>query len=359
MFANSATVPIYFLPLFTKNYIIVLSTTAIRPKKVAMAKTATRQWYRMSAHDVASDLLTRNSTELNKPHFIPKSAWSFYGYVVTGLGGGRQVCINELRLGDVVALKKGDVVPANMRAVQSRGLTVIEERITGNAQPTKKNTFAMHSLASLANQKNMVFGGSFVVDGAGAGIIVGLAQDSPLPSVKTVKSSLSKRLARAGIIMQHAVADNVFASIDCVIVDDLKQPQEITQLLQHLVLARRIPCIFFVDSVVALAIGHSNPELPIATPQTVTSDILALRGAAVVVGATNQQKAAATRMLRQGGMHILYVHRGEIHSTAAQTAAVSLIIGTQASQQALYTAPLLAQSLKISAFAHALVAQKN
>jgi hypothetical protein len=76
----------------------------------------------------------------------------------------RQLPASELVPGDIVRLRAGDVVPADMRIVVCHGLTVAERDASGRLQQTEKSR--------QAGDCNLVHCGSTVVSGAATALVV-------------------------------------------------------------------------------------------------------------------------------------------------------------------------------------------
>ncbi len=113
-------------------------------------------------------------------------------------GSTFQVLPSELVKGDVVILQKGDFVGADMRLIEVNDLVVDEEEVTGTTNAVQKNTFASTKKQKLKDQKNMVFAGSYIVEGKGVAIVVGpIIQPSnfvKVPKLRLKKEQKFRRL---------------------------------------------------------------------------------------------------------------------------------------------------------------------
>ncbi len=75
--------------------------------------------------------------------------------------------------GDTLLLEAGDRVPADIRLVESIGLSIDESLLTGESVPVQKEIVALSDPeAALANRTNMAYMGSTVTQGRGRGIAV-------------------------------------------------------------------------------------------------------------------------------------------------------------------------------------------
>ncbi len=92
----------------------------------------------------------------------------------TVLRDGNQKLISASHLvpGDVVFLQAGDRVPADMRLLSIKNLQCDESTLTGESLPVAKKTEPMPAETLMADRKCMVFCGTHVTAGVGAGIVV-------------------------------------------------------------------------------------------------------------------------------------------------------------------------------------------
>jgi Mg2+-importing ATPase len=84
---------------------------------------------------------------------------------------GKQVTIPiaELVVGDLVSLRAGDVVPADLHVVLGSGLMVDESALTGESFPREKNIGKIDATKTLAERTSELFFGTHVVSGVGQG----------------------------------------------------------------------------------------------------------------------------------------------------------------------------------------------
>lgn len=85
----------------------------------------------------------------------------------------QRISAADLVPGDVVLLKAGDKVPADMRLVHTRDLQVAEAALTGESVPVHKRAGVQFSLdTALADRHNMVYASTLVTYGQGTGIVI-------------------------------------------------------------------------------------------------------------------------------------------------------------------------------------------
>jgi Ca2+-transporting ATPase len=74
--------------------------------------------------------------------------------------------------GDVVLLKTGDVVPADLRILRSEGLLFDRSVLTGESLPEAGSTDPDPEAAAIADRRSIAYGGTAVVGGRGEGVVV-------------------------------------------------------------------------------------------------------------------------------------------------------------------------------------------
>ncbi len=87
-------------------------------------------------------------------------------------GVRRTVDVHELVPGDVVLLEAGDRVPADLRLLRIRGLTIDEALLTGESVTAEKREDIIAETAALGDRANMAYSGTLVATGQATGIVV-------------------------------------------------------------------------------------------------------------------------------------------------------------------------------------------
>ncbi|MGI6545065.1 MAG: calcium-translocating P-type ATPase, SERCA-type [Fastidiosipilaceae bacterium] len=99
------------------------------------------------------------------------------------LRGGKQSLVDSVDLvpGDIVLLEAGDVVPADMRVVESVNLKAEEASLTGESVPVEKDTlFVARPNTDLGDRANMLFNSTSVTYGRGKGVVTGIAENTEI-----------------------------------------------------------------------------------------------------------------------------------------------------------------------------------
>ena len=95
-------------------------------------------------------------------------------------GAPREVPARELVPGDIVLLRVGDVVPADLRIVRSNVLTIDRSILTGESLPEEASSAPDLGEAALADRRSIAYAGTSVVLGQGEGIVVATGPKSEL-----------------------------------------------------------------------------------------------------------------------------------------------------------------------------------
>lgn len=87
-------------------------------------------------------------------------------------GGARQtIDAADLVPGDIVIVEAGDRVPADLRLLRSRGLTIDEALLTGESVTATKEEGAVAPEAALGDRACLAFSGTLVTTGQGTGVV--------------------------------------------------------------------------------------------------------------------------------------------------------------------------------------------
>ena len=116
-----------------------------------------------------------------------------------------EVSANNLVPGDIVFLRAGSQVPADIRLLRENNLQINESVLTGEWAPVNKRSIALAGRKALAEQVNMAWKGTTVVTGDGCGIVVstgertvvgGIAKDLYESEAKTPLQQQIQKLAQ-------------------------------------------------------------------------------------------------------------------------------------------------------------------
>jgi magnesium-transporting ATPase (P-type) len=86
-------------------------------------------------------------------------------------GKWREIDASELVPGDIVRLKSGDRVPADLRFIEATSLRIEESALTGESQPVEKNPEPVEADAGIGDRNCMGYSGTMVAGGRGLGVV--------------------------------------------------------------------------------------------------------------------------------------------------------------------------------------------
>jgi len=87
-------------------------------------------------------------------------------------GQEKKMLQKEIVLGDIVLLRAGDKVPADVRIIESHDLKINESSLTGEWLASDKNKEVLAKGISLANRYNMAYMGTVIESGWGKAIVI-------------------------------------------------------------------------------------------------------------------------------------------------------------------------------------------
>ncbi|KAJ3315590.1 High affinity Ca2+/Mn2+ P-type ATPase-like protein [Boothiomyces sp. JEL0838] len=174
-----------------------------------------------------------------------------------------EILASELVPGDVVKFSRGDRIPADCRLLESVSLEVDESNLTGETEPSRKDTKVIHSYSndlSFAERTNLVFMGTLVRNGHGTALVFGTANKTELGSVLRMVSEVDKPKTPLQLKMDELGKHLSFASFVLIAIISLlgilqgKQWLEVFQIAVSLAVAA-IPEGLPVVVTVTLALG--------------------------------------------------------------------------------------------------------
>lgn len=160
-----------------------------------------------------------------------------------------------LVVGDVVRVRSGDRVPADVRLLAASRLQVDESALTGESVAAEKDEDAVDADAGVGDRASMLFSGTIVVAGNGEGVVVATGDGTEIGRISVLMSEqdpmdtpLARQLARLGT--QLSVVIGVLAGV--------------------MLLVGRFVHGFDVEELVSAAIGFAVAAVPEGLPALVT-----------------------------------------------------------------------------------------
>ncbi|MDP3916275.1 MAG: HAD-IC family P-type ATPase [Bacteroidota bacterium] len=96
--------------------------------------------------------------------------------------------VSEIVPGDIVQMAAGDRVPADMRLIQQKNLTVEEAALTGESLPAQKSTNFVEPDAVLGDRKCMVYSGTLITSGTAIAVVVTTGMNTELGKISDMLS---------------------------------------------------------------------------------------------------------------------------------------------------------------------------
>jgi sodium/potassium-transporting ATPase subunit alpha len=106
-------------------------------------------------------------------------------------GSEKLIPAATLVVGDVVVLRNGDRVPADLRLVDVRSLRVDQAALTGESEPVSSSATCTDS--NYLQTRNIAFCGTNIVEGTARGIVVSTGNNTVMGSIASAASSSSER----------------------------------------------------------------------------------------------------------------------------------------------------------------------
>jgi magnesium-transporting ATPase (P-type) len=97
---------------------------------------------------------------------------------------------DQLVPGDIVRLRSGDRVPADLRMIETNNLRIEESALTGESVPTDKRTDPAEAAAGVGDRHSMAFSGSMIAAGRGTGVVTGTGPTTELGRINQMMSEV-------------------------------------------------------------------------------------------------------------------------------------------------------------------------
>merc|ERR1712168_1085637 len=109
----------------------------------------------------------------------------------------------KLTVGDVVFIKFGDRIPADVRVVEARGFKVDNSSLTGESEPQSRGPECSHD--NPIETKNLAFFSTNAVEGTAVGIVVQCGDNTVMGRIANLTSSLGSGKTPIAIEIEHFI----------------------------------------------------------------------------------------------------------------------------------------------------------
>ncbi|MEA5213958.1 cation-transporting P-type ATPase [Enterobacter cloacae] len=112
--------------------------------------------------------------------------------VVIRQGNHETIPTTALVPGDIVVIRAGDRIPADLRVIEAHNLRVEEAILTGESTVVEKNSDALTGELPLGDRYNLLYSGTTVSSGGGKGVVVATGGETELGHINQMMSDIEK-----------------------------------------------------------------------------------------------------------------------------------------------------------------------
>ncbi|MBZ6367226.1 MULTISPECIES: cation-transporting P-type ATPase [Enterobacter] len=171
--------------------------------------------------------------------------------VVVRQGNHETIPTTELVPGDIVVIRAGDRIPADLRVIEAHNLRVEEAILTGESTVVEKNSDALSGELPLGDRYNLLYSGTTVSSGGGKGVVVATGGETELGHINQMMSDIEKH--RTPLMVQmDKLGKTIFITILVMMV----------ALFVFSLLFRDMPVSELVLSLISLAVAAVPEGLP-------------------------------------------------------------------------------------------------
>lgn len=124
----------------------------------------------------------------------------------------QEIKTDELVVGDVVVLTKGEVLTADMRIVEGEGLLVRQETVDGCIQLVGKRAVWKAEATGVTGLENLVLGGTEIVEGKGLGLVLAVGERTvfgnrvqPIAIMEEIKEEHKKEIPSPKVLWRPSL----------------------------------------------------------------------------------------------------------------------------------------------------------
>ncbi|MBE0501401.1 MAG: HAD-IC family P-type ATPase [Desulfuromonadales bacterium] len=163
-----------------------------------------------------------------------------------------ELSASELVPGDLVRIISGDRMPADLRLIEARNLSVDESLLTGESQAAQKKTEPLSEAASLGERFNMGYAGTTVIAGRALGLVIATGLQTEVGKIAEAVTESKMTKPPLVIRMERFARQISYGVLGMILLLALIAVAEGTPLVE----------VFFIS--VALAVSAIPEGLPVA-----------------------------------------------------------------------------------------------
>ncbi|MCM1039183.1 MAG: cation-translocating P-type ATPase [Ruminococcus sp.] len=114
--------------------------------------------------------------------------------VVIREGKSIKISAEELVTGDIVLLEAGNMVPADLRLLETQGIQIEESALTGESVPVEKNADHIEAGQGDNSCENMAYMSTYVTRGRGKGIVTDIGMDTKIGHIAGMLHETGEKL---------------------------------------------------------------------------------------------------------------------------------------------------------------------
>jgi Ca2+-transporting ATPase len=227
-------------------------------------------------------------------------------------GESQKITATELVPGDIVLLDGGDILTADLRVIEANRLQADESALTGESVPVSKTTKPLDEAVALADRKNMLFKGTAITRGSGAGVVVHVGMDTELGNISALIEEAEEEVTPIEKRLNQLGNKLIWVTIT------------IAAIVSVLGIIRHKEVILMIETGIALAVAAIPEGLPIVATIALARGLMRMAkrnalinrlGSVETLGATNIIFSDKTGTLTENKMTVtnIVLDEGNIH----------------------------------------------